>query len=127
MSSDVKNDRHLQLNLMTRSNNLVWNAWLAFLDKVSDLCFYQCGCREKVFMEKVNFTVTASTACFILYTQCAGVIYFTTGAVFCSLSVKVVKRIIRQPRPPNLPGRKLKISYGCVTKGPPLLDKGNHR
>ncbi|KAF8798011.1 hypothetical protein BYT27DRAFT_7203706 [Phlegmacium glaucopus] len=66
-----------------------------------------------MFYEKVNFTIPALTACFILYTRvCAGVVYFTTGAVLCSISVKLVKRIIRQPRPPNLPGRKSKVSYG---------------
>lgn len=66
-------------------------------------------------MKKVNLIVIALTACFILYTRSTGAVYFTMGAVLCSLSVKVVKRIIRQPRPPNpIPGRKLKVSYGCV-------------
>lgn len=61
---------------------------------------------------KASFTLTALTACFILYTRSAGVVYFATGAVFCGFSVQVVKKIIRQPRPPNR--RKLKVSYGCV-------------
>ena len=55
--------------------------------------------------------------CLILYTQSAGVVYFAIGAVFCGHSVKVVKGIIRQPRPSpkiNIPGRKSKASYGCV-------------
>lgn len=97
---------------MTRLDNYTWYVWLAFLDRVSDVKFY---CREKIHVFiKVNFTVTALTACFILYTRSAGAVYFAIGAVFCSLSVKLVKRIIRQPRPPNLPGRQVKISYGCV-------------
>lgn len=56
------------------------------------------------------------TACLILYTRSAGVLYFAIGAVFCSLSVKVVKKIIRQPRPTpiNTPGRKSKATYGYV-------------
>lgn len=66
-------------------------------------------------MKKTNFTINSLTMCFILYTRSAGVVYFAIGAVFCGLSVKVVKRIIRQPRPPiNIPGRKSKVSYGCV-------------
>jgi len=81
---------------MTRSNIRAWLA-SAYLDRDW----------------KTNFTLIALTACFILYTRSAGVVYFTIGAVFCSLSVKVVKRIIRQPRPPiNIPGRKSKASYG---------------
>jgi len=68
-------------------------------------------------MKKTNFTLHGLTACLILYTRSAGVVYFAIGAVFCGLSVKVVKEIIRQPRPPPIniiPGRKLKASYGCV-------------
>jgi len=105
---------------MARSNNCAGDAWLALLDKVSVACAFLHKVRlhgeDSCFMgkKKVNFTIPALTACFILYTRCAGVVYFTTGAVFCSLSVKVVKRIIRQPRPTNLPGRKSKVSYGCV-------------
>lgn len=64
------------------------------------------------YMKAASFTLTAFTACFILYTRSAGVIYFATGAAFCGLTVQVVKRTIRQPRPPNR--RKLKVSYGCV-------------
>lgn len=68
-------------------------------------------------MKKTNYTLNGLIACLILYTRSAGVVYFAMGAVFCGLSVKVVKGIIRQPRPPqksNIPGRKTKASYGCV-------------
>ncbi|KAF8965185.1 phosphatidic acid phosphatase type 2/haloperoxidase [Flammula alnicola] len=61
---------------------------------------------------KTNITVTALAAAFILYTKSAGVFYFTAGATVCSLSVKIVKRFVRQPRPPHIPGRKIKVSYG---------------
>jgi len=76
------------------SLNRVWDAWLAFLDHD----------------RAASFTLTAFTACLILYTRSAGVVYFATGAAFCGLTVQVVKRTIRQPRPPNR--RKLKVSYG---------------
>lgn len=35
--------------------------------------------------------------------------------MLCSISVKLVKRVIRQPRPPHIPGRKAKVSYGYVS------------
>jgi len=60
--------------------------------------------------------VIALTACSLLYTRSIGVAYFAAGAVTCSLSVKVVKRLVRQPRPPPIVGRKLKTTYGCVTR-----------
>ncbi|KAH9484290.1 putative J domain-containing protein [Psilocybe cubensis] len=72
--------------------------------RLSDLCLS--------FLDQTNFTVTSLTACFILYSRSTGVIYFTAGAVCCSLSVKVVKRLIRQPRPAHNPGRKMKVTYG---------------
>ncbi|EJD03646.1 uncharacterized protein FOMMEDRAFT_19035 [Fomitiporia mediterranea MF3/22] len=54
--------------------------------------------RRWVF-EETNLIVTSLTACCVLYTRSAGVAYFAAGAVCCSLSVKVIKRFIRQPRP----------------------------
>ncbi|KAF8201802.1 hypothetical protein BJ912DRAFT_946482 [Pholiota molesta] len=75
-------------------SSYLWDAWLAFLDKT-------------------NVTVTALAAAFNLYTRSAGVAYFSIGAVVCSFSVKIVKRVVRQPRPPvNISGRKTKVSYG---------------
>ncbi|KDR81596.1 hypothetical protein GALMADRAFT_59207, partial [Galerina marginata CBS 339.88] len=62
---------------------------------------------------QTNITVIGLTASFVLYTRSAGVAYFAAGAVFSSLSVKFgLKKIIRQPRPPHIPGRKVKVSYG---------------
>lgn len=63
---------------------------------------------------KTNFIVITLTSVFVLYTRSAGVAYFAVGAVGCSLSVKLVKKIIRQPRPSNITGRKRKVSYGYV-------------
>ncbi|KAF9005637.1 DnaJ domain-containing protein [Cyathus striatus] len=65
-------------------------------------------------LENTNFIVTALTACFVLYTRSAGVVYFVAGATLCSLSVKVIKRAIQQPRPAVVVPGKRKRSYGCV-------------
>ncbi|TFK42598.1 phosphatidic acid phosphatase type 2/haloperoxidase [Crucibulum laeve] len=51
------------------------------------------------FLDHTNLTVTTLTACFVLYTRSAGVAYFTGGAVLCSFTVKLLKKVIRQPRP----------------------------
>ncbi|KAF9052620.1 phosphatidic acid phosphatase type 2/haloperoxidase [Panaeolus papilionaceus] len=64
------------------------------------------------FLDYTNVTVISLTAIVLLYSKSAGVLYFCTGAVACSQSVKVIKKFVRQPRPPNLPGRRLKKSYG---------------
>ncbi|KAF9564670.1 PAP2-domain-containing protein, partial [Agrocybe pediades] len=69
------------------------------------------------FLDRTNVTVIGLTALFNLYTRSAGVAYFTVGAVGCSLSVKVIKKFVRQPRPPPLvhvAGRKkrVKVTYG---------------
>jgi len=58
--------------------------------------------------------VTGTVAGFVLYSQSAGVAYFALASVACSLSVKVVKRLIRQARPPAelLYKGKVKKSYG---------------
>ncbi|KAJ7774809.1 hypothetical protein B0H16DRAFT_75227 [Mycena metata] len=71
------------------SNSQNWERWLSCLDRT-------------------NITVTAITAIAILLTRSAGVAYVGAGAVACSLSVKVLKRGIQQPRP--LLGKKK--SYG---------------
>ncbi|KAF8902102.1 hypothetical protein CPB84DRAFT_1729284 [Gymnopilus junonius] len=71
---------------------------------IRDICFG--------FLDRTNVTVITLTASFVLYTRSAGVAYFSVGAVFCSFSVKALKKIIRQPRPPHIPGRKLKTSFG---------------
>ncbi|OJT05935.1 hypothetical protein TRAPUB_3225 [Trametes pubescens] len=48
----------------------------------------------------------------LLYTRSAGVAYFTAGAVLCSLTVKVLKRCLRQPRPVITANGKRKKTYG---------------
>ncbi|KAI0657504.1 PAP2-domain-containing protein [Cubamyces menziesii] len=50
-------------------------------------------------LDKTNAIVTTLTACVLLYTRAAGVAYFTAGAVLCSITVKILKRCLRQPRP----------------------------
>ncbi|KAJ7452442.1 PAP2-domain-containing protein [Mycena galericulata] len=61
------------------------------------------------FLDRTNLTVTLLTASAILYTRSAGVVYFGAGALACSLSVKILKRGIRQPRPAS---RGQKKTYG---------------
>jgi len=51
------------------------------------------------FLAKTNWTVTGLTVCAVLFTQSAGVAYFGVGAVVCTVTVKLLKRILRQPRP----------------------------
>ncbi|ETW87237.1 hypothetical protein HETIRDRAFT_413567 [Heterobasidion irregulare TC 32-1] len=61
------------------------------------------------FLDHTNFTVTSLTAGVVLYSCSAGVAYFSLGAVACSLTVKVLKRVFRQPRPLH---PKNKRTYG---------------
>ncbi|KAJ7632601.1 PAP2-domain-containing protein [Roridomyces roridus] len=61
------------------------------------------------FLDHTNITVTGLTAVVVLFTRSAGVAYFSAGALACSLSVKVLKRAIRQPRPKKSTGKK---TYG---------------
>ena len=64
-----------------------------------------------ILERQTNAIVTALTAVFMLYTRSAGVAFFITGAVLCSLIVKTLKRCFRQPRPVVVNGRKKK-TYG---------------
>ena len=66
---------------------------------------------ELIFGLETNLTVTSLTALYIAYTHSAGAVYFSVGAVMCSLTVKAVKRIIKQPRPEHQHQRK--VSFGC--------------
>ncbi|KAJ7097942.1 hypothetical protein B0H15DRAFT_879140 [Mycena belliarum] len=61
------------------------------------------------FLDRTNFTVAALTASAILFTRSAGVVYFSTGALACSVSVQILKRGIQQPRPAL---RQTKKTYG---------------
>ncbi|KZV77725.1 PAP2-domain-containing protein [Peniophora sp. CONT] len=63
-------------------------------------------------LDHSNLTIIGATAAFLLYTRSAGVAYFAAGAVSCSLSVKVVKRLIRQERPDPIYRKVKKKSYG---------------
>ncbi|KAK7014876.1 hypothetical protein R3P38DRAFT_1416178 [Favolaschia claudopus] len=64
-----------------------------------------------IVLDKSNLVVIGVTAVAILATRSAAVFFCgAVGAVSCSLSVKVVKLLIRQPRP--VLGRKK--TYGCV-------------
>ena len=67
-----------------------------------------------VLISKTNLIVTSLTGCCLAYTRSAGVTYFVAGAVLCSITVKAVKRIFRQPRPVHLNPTHQKITYGSV-------------
>ncbi|KAF9809068.1 hypothetical protein IEO21_07605 [Rhodonia placenta] len=64
------------------------------------------------FLDKTNAVVTGLTAGFLLYTRSSAVAYFAAGAVVCSLTVKTIKRLVRQPRPVATIRGKRKTSYG---------------
>ncbi|WWC85518.1 uncharacterized protein L201_000382 [Kwoniella dendrophila CBS 6074] len=51
-------------------------------------------------LDETHITVTLSTALTILYTRNAHVIWFAIGALNSSLSAKLLKELIRNPRPP---------------------------
>jgi dolichyldiphosphatase len=96
------------------SHGFVYKAVLSFLDKVCRLNFMpSLRVRSHWFVE-TDAIVTSLTAACILYTRSAGVVYFATGASTCSITVKLIKRAIRQPRPPPhaLAGRRVKASFG---------------
>ncbi|EKM82696.1 hypothetical protein AGABI1DRAFT_34460 [Agaricus bisporus var. burnettii JB137-S8] len=65
------------------------------------------------FHEADTVVISLTAAC-ILYTRSVGVVYFAAGASTCSITVKLIKRAIRQPRPPPhvLVGRRVKASFG---------------
>ncbi|KAJ3733017.1 hypothetical protein DFJ43DRAFT_272771 [Lentinula guzmanii] len=60
------------------------------------------------FLDKTNSTVISITACFLLYTQSSGVAYFALGTAACIMTVKMIKKLIRQERP----GNKRRKTYG---------------
>ncbi|WWC57789.1 uncharacterized protein I303_100324 [Kwoniella dejecticola CBS 10117] len=51
-------------------------------------------------LDETHITVTLTTALAILYTRDAHVIWFAAGALNSSLSAKLLKNLIRNPRPP---------------------------
>ncbi|WRT63397.1 uncharacterized protein IL334_000302 [Kwoniella shivajii] len=54
-------------------------------------------------LDETHITVTLSTALAILFTRNAHVVWFAIGALNSSLSAKVLKNLIRNPRPPPPP------------------------
>ncbi|ODN75532.1 hypothetical protein L202_06657 [Cryptococcus amylolentus CBS 6039] len=54
-------------------------------------------------LDETHITVTAATALTILFTRDAHVVWLALGALSSSLSAKVLKKMIRQPRPPPPP------------------------
>ncbi|EPQ60365.1 hypothetical protein GLOTRDRAFT_67939 [Gloeophyllum trabeum ATCC 11539] len=64
-----------------------------------------------IILRRVNLVIIGLTGSFVLYTRSAGALYFSVGAVICSLVVKALKRVVRQPRPVLRSDRK-KPAYG---------------
>src|ERR1700720_219707 len=89
--------------------------WLAFLDRV---CFFITICMLEIMPSpcsafEINLIVISLTACYLACTRSVGVAYFAAGAVLCSLTVKTLKRILRQPRPvPHSSSSRLELTYG---------------
>jgi len=61
------------------------------------------------YLDRINVIVIILTAWAVLFTRSAGVVYCALGAVMCGLGVKVLKKAVRQPRPP---GKSQKVTYG---------------
>jgi len=55
------------------------------------------------------YVVTGLSAGFLAYTRSVCAAYFCGAALGCALSVKVIKKFVRQPRPPGVTTLK---SYG---------------
>ncbi|KIL69735.1 hypothetical protein M378DRAFT_69116, partial [Amanita muscaria Koide BX008] len=51
-------------------------------------------------------------ACFIIATRSAAAAYTSAGALVCVGTAKIVKRVLRQPRPQVIEGARQKRSYG---------------
>ncbi len=90
--------------------------WLYALDNVRPIILVFLG--EDILISQTNAIVTTLTGCFVLYTRSAGAAYFATGAVLCSMTVKVLKRCVRQPRPVVTVNGKRKKTYGCARFAP---------
>lgn len=75
---------------------------------------FRCSFQVQVLTKlQTNPIVTFLTASCVILTRSVGVAYFAVGAAGCSVSVKLVKRLIRQPRPLHPVSRKK--TYGCVS------------
>lgn len=94
-------------------NQAMMGLLLAFLDRVCGPIFFA---RRQLISNQTNVAVIGLTACVLTYSRSAGVAYFAAGAVLCTLSVKLLKRAIRQPRP-RITGTHQKRTYGCALLG----------
>jgi dolichyldiphosphatase len=88
----------------------VYSCYLQFLDQVCFLPFYLSF--SNTFKSQSNVIVAFLSAGAMLFTRAVGVAYCVLGAVMCSLSVKLLKNVIRQPRPPHTSQQK--VTYGFV-------------
>lgn len=66
----------------------------------------------KLTDSKAGPIVIFVTAAGVLYTRSVGVAYYSIGAICCSLSVKAIKLLVRQPRPARTAEGIVKKSYG---------------
>ncbi|KNZ74257.1 Dolichyldiphosphatase, partial [Termitomyces sp. J132] len=60
---------------------------------------------------QTNLIVTGLTSFVIILTQSVAVVYFAFGALMCTISVKFLKKAIRQPRPVNQTSKQ-RTTYG---------------
>lgn len=97
-----------------KGHGFLSHAILSFLDKVRRLSFMPSSRIDSHCFHEADTIVISLTAACILYTRSVGVVYFAAGASTCSITVKLIKRAIRQPRPPPhvLVGRRVKVSFG---------------
>ena len=61
---------------------------------------------------QTNAIVMSLTAAVVLYARSAGVAYFAVSAALCSVTVEIIKRFVRQPRPVMTIRGKRKKTYG---------------
>ncbi|KAH6918597.1 DnaJ domain-containing protein [Coprinopsis sp. MPI-PUGE-AT-0042] len=65
-----------------------------------------------VFLDRSNIIVTGTVAAAILYTRSSAVVYFAAASVGVAITAKLIKRAVRQSRPPVEAARRVKKSYG---------------
>ncbi|EAU88553.2 DnaJ domain-containing protein [Coprinopsis cinerea okayama7 len=65
------------------------------------------------FLDRSNIIVTAVVSLFVLWTKSSGAAYFAACSLACAVVAKVIKRIVRQARPPAESALRAKKSFGC--------------